>query len=72
MRETHVIPQTWPYNCLSCEHAWETVYEACYVHAADAVIWRHKGTLAMPPWIDPSCPSCASLRVRTLPPSTPA
>jgi hypothetical protein len=72
MREKHVFPQTWPFSCLSCEHAWEVHYEAWHIddgRGGNSVTWRHKGAVTMPPWIDPMCPSCAGLRVRTFPPA---
>ena len=71
MRNPHIIPQTWPFNCLACQHAWEGVYEAWHAddgRGGQVVTWRHKGTASMPPWIDPSCPACSSLSVKTLPP----
>jgi hypothetical protein len=67
MKKPHVIPQLWPFNCLACQHAWESVYEAW--HSVEGVVsWRYKGTASMPPWIDPACPECSSLWVKTLPP----
>jgi hypothetical protein len=71
MKKPHIILQTWPFNCLTCEHAWESVYEACHAddgRGGQVITWRYKGTASMPPWIDPSCPSCSSFRVKTLPP----
>jgi hypothetical protein len=74
MRERHIVTEAWPFQCLSCGRAWEAVYEACHGddgHGGDAVTWRHGGVASMPPWIEPSCPVCHSLRVKTLPPGSP-
>jgi hypothetical protein len=71
MKKPHIILQTWPFNCLTCQHAWESVYEAWHAddgRGGQVVTWRHKGTASMPPWIEPSCPVCSGLRVQTLPP----
>jgi hypothetical protein len=71
MKNPHIIPQTWPFSCTACHHVWESVYEAWHAddgHGGQVVTWRHKGTASMPPWIEPSCPACSSLSVKTLPP----
>jgi hypothetical protein len=71
MKKPHIILQTWPFNCLTCQHAWESVYEAWHAddgRGGQVVTWRHKGMASMPPWIEPTCPVCAGLRVKTLPP----
>ena len=71
MEEPHIILQTWPFNCLTCEHAWESVFEAWHAddgRGGQVLTWRYKGTASMPPWIDPACPACSSLRVKAFPP----
>jgi hypothetical protein len=71
MKNPHIIPQAWPFSCMACQHVWESVYEAWHAddgHGGQVVTWRYKGTASMPPWIDPSCPACSSLSVKTLPP----
>ncbi len=68
MREPHVLTQIWPFTCLSCQHDWEGEYEAWHADDGDVVTWRHRGAVSMPPWIDPSCPVCFSLRVKAAPP----
>ncbi len=73
MNDPHIIPQTWPFTCLTCQHAWEDRYEAWHAddgHGRQAVTWRHEGAASMPPWIDPLCPACSSPRVKALPPGT--
>jgi hypothetical protein len=73
MRERHIVTEAWPFQCLSCGRGWETVYEAWHTddgHGGDAVTWRSAGVASMPPWIEPACPSCRSLRVKSLPPGS--
>ncbi|MEU0516555.1 hypothetical protein [Streptosporangium sp. NPDC006007] len=67
MREIHAIAEDWDFQCLRCLHIWGDLYEA--YHAADgrAVMWRRKGIITTPPWVDQSCPNCSASQVKPLP-----
>lgn len=69
-RNVHVITENWRFHCLHCQARWEHLYEAWHGddgHGGDAVAWRLGGVASQPPWIDPACPACLSLHVKTLP-----
>jgi hypothetical protein len=70
MRDTCVTTEIWSFHCQHCERRWEEVYEAWHAndgHGGDAVSWRHHGVVCCPPWCDPACPGCGSLRAKVLP-----
>jgi hypothetical protein len=70
MRVIEVIKELWHFQCQLCDQVWQDVYEAVHAddgHGGDTVGWRRGGIAAMPPWADPACPSCLSLRVKPLP-----
>ncbi|MEV5828963.1 hypothetical protein AB0L25_25720 [Spirillospora sp. NPDC052242] len=64
-RNVQTVTEIWRFHCLCCLRVWEDVYEAR--HCGTAVAWRLSGVPAQPPWADPFCPECHSLRVKVLP-----
>lgn len=71
MKEPQIIHQTWPFTCLTCRHGWESAYEAWHTddgRGGEVTTWRHKGVPSTPPWVEPVCPACSGLDVKTFPP----
>lgn len=64
-RNVQTVTEKWRFHCLHCSRSWEDLYEARY--CGDATAWRSSGVLVQPPWADPICPECRSLRVKVLP-----
>ncbi|MFC7731220.1 hypothetical protein [Actinomadura keratinilytica] len=65
-----MVTEKWRFHCLHCLRVWEALYEARHAgggHGGHAVAWRLDGVAAQPPWIDPVCQNCTSLRVKVLP-----
>ncbi|MBE1537160.1 hypothetical protein [Actinomadura algeriensis] len=65
VRDVQTITEKWRFHCLCCLRAWEDLYEAW--HFGHAIAWQLSGVPAQPPWADPICPECRSLRVKALP-----
>lgn len=64
VRNVQTVTEKWRFHCLCCLRAWEDLYEAR--HCGHAIAWRLSGVPAQPPWADPICPECHSLRVKVL------
>ncbi|GLZ14154.1 hypothetical protein Acsp04_43890 [Actinomadura sp. NBRC 104425] len=62
-----MVTEKWRFHCLHCMRVWEALYEARHADGGHAVAWRLDGVAAQPPWIDPVCQNCTSLRVKVLP-----
>ncbi|QFG26802.1 hypothetical protein F7P10_03460 [Actinomadura sp. WMMB 499] len=64
MRDIQTVTEKWRFHCLCCLHAWEDLYEVR--HCGHATAWQLGGLPAQPPWADPICPECHSLRVKAI------
>ncbi|GGV39378.1 hypothetical protein GCM10010182_74730 [Actinomadura cremea] len=63
-RSVQTVTEKWRFHCLCCLHAWEDLYEVR--HCGHAIAWQLSGMPAQPPWADPICRECHSLRVKAL------
>ncbi|GAA1527760.1 hypothetical protein GCM10009678_06840 [Actinomadura kijaniata] len=70
VRDVQVITEKWYFYCMNCLCSWQRDFEARHCddgHGGDHVVWRLNGHAALPPWVDPLCPTCQGFQVKAFP-----
>lgn len=70
MRDAYVLLETWQFECLRCEQAFERHYECRHCpdgHGGEGITYLLGGLPAMSPWSEPVCPECGGLNVKARP-----
>jgi Zn finger protein HypA/HybF involved in hydrogenase expression len=70
MHESMISRETWTYECRSCLHEWQEVFQAGRFsdgHGGEVIIYSRLGHRCTSPWAELFCPSCGGCDVKILP-----